>query len=234
MAERSVDIESYTAAHGRATLVLAHGAGAGQRHPFLVHFARELAARDVDVFTFDFLYMQRGRKLPDKNDALEACWRAAIAEVRARAKQSVPFFLGGKSMGGRIASQVAGQGEDATHGPVGGLVFLGYPLHPPTKPAQLRSEHLPRVRAPMLFCQGERDPFGTPDELGPIVRRLHAGTEIVAVEGGDHSFAVPRRLGVSQDVVYARVLDAIVRWMTRVSATSAKSRGPRPRGRARR
>ncbi len=226
-------IASYTAAHARATLVLAHGAGAGQRHPFLVHFARELAARDVDVFTFDFLYMERGRKLPDKNDALEARWRAAIADVRARAT-TAPFFLGGKSMGGRIASQVAAHGEDATCGPVAGLVFLGYPLHPPTKPTQLRSEHLPRVRAPMLFCQGERDPLGTPDELDPIARRLHTGTEIVAVENGDHSFAVPRRLGVPQDVVYARVLDAIVTWMRRVSATSAKTRGPRPRGRARR
>ncbi len=224
-------IESYTAAHARATLVLAHGAGAGQHHPFIVHFARELAARGVDVFTFDFLYMERGRRLPDKKDALEACWRDVLVAVRARASKA-PLFIGGKSMGGRIASQIAAEGEDATGGPIAGLVFLGYPLHPPRAPAKHRSEHLPRVRAPMLFCQGERDAFGTPDELRPIVRKLHAGTELVAIEGGDHSFAVPKRLGVPQDVVHARVLDAIVAWMTRVSAPK-RTRGRRPRARGR-
>ena len=213
----TVTTTRYTAAHPWATLVLAHGAGAGQRHPFMVHFARALAERDVDVFTFDLLYMERGRKPPDRNPALEACWQSVLSAVRARATDA-PLFLGGKSMGGRIASQVAAQGDDAIGGSIAGLVFLGYPLHPPGNPAKLRADHLAKIRAPMLFCQGEHDAFGTPKELAPIAKKLARGTGIFVVDGGDHSFAVPKRLGVAQAEVYAKVIDRIVAWMTAINA----------------
>ena len=114
-------------------------------------------------------------------------------------------------MGGRIASQVAAAGQDG----IAGLVFLGYPLHPPGQPEKLRSKHLPAIRAPMLFVQGSRDAFGTPEELRAILGRLEVAADLCVVEGGDHSFKVPKRSATSQDQGYEFVLDEIVRW-TRV------------------
>jgi len=206
----------YAARAPKAVLVLAHGAGAPQSHPFLVRFARGFASRGVATYTFDFLYTEHGRKLPDRNAALEATWSAVLDAVRARRDgKRAPLFIGGKSMGGRIASQIAA--GDACDG-LAGLVLLGYPLHPPGKPEKLRSAHLPRVRAPMLFCQGERDAFGTPGELAPIVRRLAKGSAIVTVAGGDHSFKVPARSGRTPEAAYDAVLDAAVRWIAGVPA----------------
>ena len=176
-----------TAAPPLATLVLGHGAGAPQTHPWMVAMAEAIAARGVQAVTFNFLYTESGRRLPDRNPLLEATWRAALAAVHERLGQPRPF-IGGKSMGGRIATQVAAQ-RDVD---VAGLVLLGYPLHPPGKPAQLRAAHLPSVRAPMLFVQGSRDPFGTPGELAPFLVGLAPGTRLFAVEGGDHSLAVAR------------------------------------------
>jgi predicted alpha/beta-hydrolase family hydrolase len=160
------------------TLVLAHGAGAGQTHPFMVAFAEALAARGIDVVTFDFLYVAAGRRAPDRNDKLEACWRAALALGRDEWSGRLPF-IGGKSMGGRIASQLAAAGDGCA-----GLVCLGYPLHPPKQPEKLRTAHLPRLTVPTLVVQGQRDPFGTPEEL-----RAHfpAAAAIVGLAGG-HSF----------------------------------------------
>ena len=165
---------------GRA-IVLAHGAGAGQKHPFMVRVADGLAARGVDVMTFDFLYMHARRRVPDRNDRLEACWRAAIARAHA---ELAPRWLwvGGKSMGGRIASQVVAAGEPR----IAGLVLLGYPLHPPEQPDKLRTAHLPQLRVPILCVQGERDEFGTPADLRPY---FPTAAHIVSVAGG-HSFAV--------------------------------------------
>ncbi len=160
------------------TLVLAHGAGAGQTHPWMCGFAEALAGRGIDVVTFDFLYVSAGRRAPDRNDKLEACWRAAIDVARAEWSGRVPF-IGGKSMGGRIASQLAAAGVGCA-----GLVCLGYPLHPPKQPEKLRTAHLGKLTLPTVVVQGRRDPFGTPEEL-----RAHfpASVEIVAVAGG-HSF----------------------------------------------
>jgi predicted alpha/beta-hydrolase family hydrolase len=111
-------------------------------------------------------------------------------------------------MGGRIATQVAAKGAD-----VAGLVLLGYPLHPPGKPDKLRSEHLPRVRAPMLFVQGERDAFGTPAELAPIVKNLSAGTRLFVVQGGDHSLSRPKSSGETRDATLARVAEEVIAFM---------------------
>ena len=175
-------------------LVLAHGAGANQAHAFMVGFAVALAARGIDVVTFDFWYSAAGRGAPDRNDALESCWRAALALARAQFGGRVPF-IGGKSMGGRIGSHLAAAGDEAR-----GLVLLGYPLHPPKQPEKLRVEHLPRVMLPTLIVQGERDPFGSPDEL-----RAHFGvtTEIVALPGA-HSYddkAWPRAHALVADFI---------------------------------
>jgi predicted alpha/beta-hydrolase family hydrolase len=191
-------------AGGRARLVLAHGAGAGQRHPFMVAFARGLAERGIDVVTFDFPYMQEKRRAPDKAPVLEARFREVVDAVRG----DMPLFIGGKSMGGRMATHLAAQGL----GGVRGVVALGYPLHPPGRPGQARDAHLPAIRVPVLIVQGERDTFGTPEEFAPVVARMHADVTVHAVAGGDHSFAVRGRKSAD---VYPPLLDRIAEWLER-------------------
>lgn len=192
------------------TLILGHGAGAGQTHAFMVSFATELAARGIDAVTFNFSYTEHGRHIPDRNDKLEECYLAVIETVRKHKKLGRnKLAIGGKSMGGRIASQVAASGVSD----VAALVFLGYPLHPPGNLEKLRSKHLPDIKAPMLFVQGSRDSFGTPEELKPIIKKLKTPAELYVVEGGDHSFKVPKSAGVPQEEVYRAVLEEIAGWL---------------------
>jgi len=198
------------------TLVLAHGAGAPQTSPFMVAFAEALAARGLDTATFNFPYMEARRRVPDRGPVLEACYAAVVGRLAAHpGLEHNRLVIGGKSMGGRIASQMAARDADASR-LVAGLVFLGYPLHPPGKPDRPRTTHLPSIVQPMLCVQGERDPFGTPDELRPVFDGLPADVELVVVEGGDHSFKVPKKQGVAQADVYRRVQDAIVGWIDRL------------------
>jgi len=192
------------------TLILGHGAGAPQTSGFMVSFAEALAQRGADTVTFNFPYMEQRRRLPDRAEALEACFRDVIGAVRARGDLGAGrLVIGGKSLGGRMASHVAAAGFPG----LAGLVFLGYPLHPPGKPEQLRDRHLGRIDEPMLFVQGSRDAFGTPEELAPILARLGPRVALHVVEGGDHSFAVPKRDPVPQPEVYARIQDEIARWL---------------------
>jgi uncharacterized protein len=207
---------AYRAApHGRTDpiLILAHGAGANQTSSFMFRFATSLAARGIDTVTFNFVYTEQRRRVPDRNDKLEHCYRAVIEAVRSGNLHNDAgrrkLAIGGKSMGGRIASQVAAAGQEG----IAGLVFLGYPLHPPGHPDKLRSKHLPNIRAPMLFVQGSRDAFGTPEELRAVLGRLEVAADLCVVEDGDHSFKVPKRSAVPQEQVYEFVLDEIVRWM---------------------
>jgi uncharacterized protein len=214
--EQSVAAIAYPAAAPHSagvTLVLGHGAGAGQTSGFIVEFATALAARGIDIVTFNFLYIEHDRRIPDPNGRLEVCFRAVIEAVRRRVPAKLA--IGGKSMGGRIASQVAAGGA----GELAGLVFLGYPLHPPGRPDRLRAAHLRDVKAPMLFVQGSRDAFGTPAELRPIIEPLVPPADLYVVEGGDHSFSVPRRTGLSQQVVYRAIQDRIEAWLREVAAT---------------
>jgi predicted alpha/beta-hydrolase family hydrolase len=191
------------------TLILGHGAGADQTSGFMVSFATGLAARGIDAVTFNFLYTGQGRRVPDPNSKLEACYRAVIETVRHSRIGQGRLAIGGKPMGGRIASQVAAGGIPD----VAGLVFLGYPLHPPGKNDQLRAKHLSDIKAPMLFVQGSRDAFGTPDELRPIIIKLKAPADHYVVAGGDHSFKVLKSAGVTQEDTYKAVLDRIDQWL---------------------
>jgi hypothetical protein len=205
---------AYPAAAGNRagiSLILAHGAGANQSSAFMVQFANALAARGIDAVTFNFLYSEQRKRLPDKNDKLEACWRKVIEAFHdgAFGGKGGKLFIGGKSMGGRIASRVAAAGAD-----VSGLVLLGYPLHPPGQPEKLRTNHLPAIKVPMLIVQGSRDAFGTPDELRPFLERLKAPADLCVVEGGDHSFKVPKKL-MPQQQVHEFVLDEVDRWLRR-------------------
>ena len=205
-----------TASGSHATFIFAHGAGAPQTHPFMTAFARGFATRGIEVVTFNFSYMERGRRVPDRAPRLEACYRAVIGVVRARpAAAGRRLFVGGKSMGGRIASQaVAGDAQAGRSPTVDGLVFLGYPLHPPGRPDKLRAAHLPSIAAPMLFVQGSRDAFGTPDELRPVLADC-ARADLHVVEGGDHSFRVRRKNAPSTAEVHANVQNAIADWLAR-------------------
>jgi predicted alpha/beta-hydrolase family hydrolase len=208
----------YPAAKSKAagvTLILGHGAGAGQTSGFMVSFATALAARGIETVTFNFLYMEQGRRLPDSKDKLEACYRAAIETVAHRKGARGRLAIGGKSMGGRIASQVAAAGAPE----VAGLVLLGYPLHPPGKKDQLRDQHLPQIKAPMLFVQGARDAFGTPAELQPILEKLNVPAELYEIAGGDHSFKVLKSAGVPQEDVYNAIQDRIDQWLRATAAT---------------
>lgn len=203
-----------------ATLLLAHGAGAAQTHPFMVDMAERISRRGIDVVTFNFLYTEHGRRMPDRNDLLEACWHAAIASVRARGGlPTEQLFCGGKSMGGRIVSNIAaspaGDGLRAS-----GLVFLGYPLHPANKPEVRRDGHLPRVPFPMLFVQGSRDALGDATEIRKVVRRLpHAALHVV--RGGDHSLELLQRDGGSAKQAAARdaAADAIEAFVRKFGST---------------
>ena len=198
----------------KITLILAHGAGAGQASEFMVHFATGLSARGIETVTFNFYYKEIGRKIPDQNSKLELCYRSVIDTVLAKKISNNRLAIGGKSMGGRIASQLAADGSTELLG----LVFLGYPLHPPGKPEQLRAVHLAHIKAPMLFVQGSRDAFGTPDELRPIIDAIAARTDLYVIERADHSFKVPKSTRVTQNNLYTMILDHIALWLRQTAA----------------
>lgn len=185
------------------TLVLAHGAGAGQGHAWMRHVAAGVEARGIRVVTFDFPYMAEGRKLPDKAPVLEAAF-IKVWEDAARTATG-PMFAAGKSMGGRIASMVAARRGFAPA--PAGLIFFGYPLHPPGKPDQRRDKHLPDITVPMLFMHGTKDPFGTPDEMTQLVAGLPHAT-LHLVDKGDHSLVTRRGQALSEDL-----LDGVRDWI---------------------
>jgi uncharacterized protein len=195
------------AAEGDATavLVLAHGAGAGQRHPFMTGTAKGLAARGISVVTFDFPYMRARRHVPDKTPVLEAAFREIVDATREWSKTN-DVFIGGKSMGGRMATHLAAQGLEGLRG----IVALGYPLHPPGRPDKPRTEHLPSIRVPVLIVQGERDTFGTPDELEPVIVTMKTKVTLHVVVGGDHSLTVR---GTKKDEAFTDVLEVIANWV---------------------
>jgi predicted alpha/beta-hydrolase family hydrolase len=204
---------AYPAAGERAGIcvILGHGAGSNQSSPAIVRFAEALAARGFDAVTFNFLYSEQRRRLPDPNPRLELCWRAMIQAFHdgRLIAQGAALAIGGRSMGGRIASQVAA----ADPAGVAGLLLLGYPLHPPGQPQKLRTRHLPDIRIPTLFVQGSRDAFGTPDELSPVVARIKGPVRLFVVESADHSLKVGKKAPLPQDQVDKLVLDTVEQWL---------------------
>src|SRR4030095_3468862 len=183
-----------------ATIILGHGAGANQLSGFMQLFAHGLSERGLDVITFNFVYMEQKRSVPDQKAKLESCFRSVIDDAIGHKKlKGNKLVIGGKSMGGRIASQVDAalfEEKDSLAKKIAGLVFLGYPLHPPGNPAKLRVEHLASIPMPMLFLQGTRDSLGTPDEIRPFIKKLKASIHVI--EGGDHSFKAPKKFGLTQ------------------------------------
>src|SRR6059058_2444888 len=188
--------------------VLAHGAGAGMRHAFLEAIAQRLAERGIATLRYQFPYMERRAGRPDPPAVAAATVRAAVTEA-ARVAPGLPLVAGGKSFGGRMTSTA--QAEAPLPG-VRGLLFLGFPLHPPGKPGDKRAEHLDRVQIPMLFLQGDRDEFADLKLLKPVVKRLGERAKLHLVEGGDHSFKVLKRSGRTDADVMSELADAMVRW----------------------
>ena len=197
--------------HGRGPTVLAlgHGAGGNRQTPFLTRLAEGLADTDRRVLLFNFPYSEAGRRAPDRAPLLEATVRAVAEAARGRLGAD-RLVLGGKSMGGRMASNVVAAGL-----PADGLVFLGYPLHPPGKPEKLRDAHLPLIPSAMLFVQGTRDAFADPQRLHPVLQRLGRRAALHTVEGGDHSFRVPKRSGRSERDVEQEILAAVTAWLAK-------------------
>lgn len=185
--------------HAAWILCLAHGAGAGMRHPFLEGVAQALAAEGIATFRYEFPYMAARRKRPDPKPVLLATVRAAVA---AAAKEGLPLLAGGKSMGGRMTSLAAADGGIAAQG----LVFLGFPLHPAGKPGTERAEHLARVPQPTLFVQGTRDKLAELDLLRPV---LPPKATLHVIEGADHGFAVKGR---GSGDVQREIAAAVARW----------------------
>jgi len=192
----------------RALLVLAHGAGAGMRHPFLETIAQALGERGVATYRYEFLYMEKRSGRPDPPAVAQARVREAVIDA-ALVAPGLPVFAGGKSFGGRMTSQA--QAHEPLPG-VHGLVFLGFPLHPPGRPSSARAAHLSDVQVPMLFLQGTRDEFAGLDLLRPIVKKLGTSATLHIVEGGDHSFKVLKRTGRTEDEVMNELADTITAW----------------------
>jgi len=191
----------------KACYVLAHGAGAGMTHPFIAEIARGLTERGIATLRYQFPYMERGSKRPDSPALAHATVRAAVTEA---SRLKVPLFAGGKSFGGRMTSQA--QALSTLPG-VRGLVFLGFPLHPPGKPSDERAKHLFDVEIPMLFLQGTRDEFANLDLLRPLCKKLRSRATLKLVQDGDHSFHVPARTGRKDAQVREELLDVIKEWM---------------------
>ncbi len=211
--ELSIDVDASTrvpgllqrsaGAHG--LLVLAHGAGAGMRHAFLNDVAEGLAQRGIDTLRYEFPYMARGSRRPDSPPVCHATVRAAVETAR-RIAPTFPILAGGKSFGGRMTSQA--QASEPLPG-VRGLVFLGFPLHPPKEPSTARAAHLARIEIPMLFLQGSRDEFAAQAQLLPVIESLGARVHLQLFQDADHSFHVPVRSGRTDAQVKNEMLDAI-------------------------
>lgn len=197
--------------HADALYVLAHGAGAGMRHPFLSAMAKALAERDIATLRYQFPYMEAGSRRPDTPAIAHAAVRGAIAEARRRAP-GVSLIAGGKSFGGRMTSQA----EALEPLGVVGLAFLGFPLHPPGKPGDERAIHLSDVRVPVLFLQGTNDEFAELSLLQTLCRRLGERATLHLIEGANHSFRVPARSGRNEADITAELADTLAGWTRQI------------------
>jgi len=191
-------------------IIIAHGAGNDMNNPLLAAFTDGLAESGYPALRFNFPYKEKGRSNPDRQEKLEETWKNVCRHFREQSGVAVfRIIAAGKSMGGRVASQmVAGKKL-----PVEGLIFLGYPLHPAGDPSRIRDAHLYQIDVPMLFFAGTRDPLCDLEKLQNVLSRLSAPWKLDVVEGGDHSFNVPKSMGVTESEVFARILSTTAKWL---------------------
>lgn len=189
-------------------LVLGHGAGAGMGHPFLERLAAELASAGIATLRYQFPYMEERRRVPDKPELLAATVAAAVG-LAAETASELPLLAGGKSMGGRMTSQAAAEN---LLGPVKGLVFFGFPLHPPNRPSIKRAEHLVKVSMPMLFLQGTRDTLADLTLLRPVCQKLGTRATLHIIPEADHSFHVLKKSGQTDAEVMTQLAQTTAAW----------------------
>ena len=194
-----------------ALLVLAHGAGAGMRHPFLEALTDAYAEHGISTLRYQFPYMETGRGRPDPPQVLHAAVRTAVTTAGLLAK-GLPIFAGGKSMGGRMTSQAQ---ADRPLADVRGLVFVGFPLHPVGDPGTARADHLHRIAEPMLFLQGTKDRLALPDLLKPVLARLGDRAHVEWLDDGDHDFKVPVRGGLTRAQTMDWIAERTKVWMNK-------------------
>ncbi|MDE0032924.1 MAG: alpha/beta hydrolase fold domain-containing protein [Deltaproteobacteria bacterium] len=194
-------------------IVLAHGAGTDMHHPFMTFFHESLAKAGWLSVKFNFPYKELGRKAPDPGPRLGDAFERVLAHVRETLRPAPGrLFIGGKSMGGRIAANVAAREADAGEQGLAGLVFLGYPLHAPKRHDRLRADNLVKIAAPMLFVEGTNDPFCRLDLLAEVLERVRAPARTHVIEGGNHDFRVPKRLGREAEDIWREVVETICEW----------------------
>jgi uncharacterized protein len=193
-------------------LVLAPGAGAPITHDFMETVAAGFGEKGLRVARFNFVYLENGKKSPDRQPILEETYRSAV-QALSDETDGRKVFLGGKSMGGRIASHIVADGFDAD-----GLVFLGYPLHPPGRPDRIRDRHLHDIKVPMLFVEGTRDPFCPLETLEKVRADLPGPTDLLVVDDGDHSLKVRKSSGRSTEEALAEVVGDVAGWIGQHSA----------------
>jgi len=197
----------------RRAVIVAHGAGNDMDTPLVVSFAEGLCAAGYPALRFNFLYKEEGRKAPDRQEVLVRTWGAVFAHAGQLLAGKVDSWVAaGKSMGGRVASQMVAEGLL----PVDGLIFLGYPLHPADDPGRLRDSHLYGIEVPMLFFAGTRDPLCSLPLLKGVLERLRAPRELLAIEGGDHSFHVPKSLHRQEEEILSEITGKAVEWLGRI------------------
>jgi uncharacterized protein len=198
-----------TAPQTRA-IIVAHGAGNDMTTPLLAAFAEGLARAGYPVLRFNFLYSDHGRKAPDRPEVLMAAWQAALSSLKKIMGSKVTAVTAaGKSLGGRMASMMAADGTLEADS----LIFLGYPLHPMDNKEKLRDAHLYRIKIPMLFFEGTRDALCDMDKLDPVLKKLQAPWDLFTIEGGDHSFHVPKSLGLTQEDIFGRIIKKSLDWL---------------------
>ena len=196
-------------------LILGHGAGGGMDTPFMQYYLSRLSSLGICVTEFNFRYKESGRKAPAPRAQLEAEYRTVIEYALAEIYPDIPIFVGGKSMGGRISSYIAGE-----YSRVIGLVFLGYPLHPPAKPGTERAEHLYALQKPLLFVSGSKDSLAKLDLLQDTITRLDEFGHLFLIEEGDHSLKVPKKSPLTTEQVWNRCCGEILNWIERIQERS--------------
>lgn len=195
---------------GPVGVILAHGAGNDMNHPLLVSLSQGLAKAGYLTLRFNFLYREKGRKRPDGQNILEKTWLSVYQFLQDHPRyRPEKIMAAGKSMGGRVAAQLVAEGLL----PVTHLIFLGYPLHAPGKKEKLRDSHFDQIKTPMLFFAGTRDSLCDLSALNRVLERLSASWELQIIEGGDHSFRLPKSAGRSQEEIYEQILQKTLSWL---------------------
>jgi hypothetical protein len=196
-----------------AVVIVAHGAGNDMHNPLMAHFSEGLGRAGYLSLRFNFPYKEKGQKAPDPQEKLIRTWQAAFEFIKTHPQYGTSLIVAsGKSMGGRVASQMTAEGMISPKA----LVFLGYPLHPPGKKEQLRDAHLYSITVPMLFFAGTRDALCDMNLLQKVLNRLQAPWELESIEGGDHSFELPKSSRQSEDEVYGRILKRTIDWLNQL------------------